>query len=60
MKHSPGLLGLSITSQQYFSLRTNQQLASSTFLSEQTNPSHQPNEQVDCRYKASYTHHILT
>jgi hypothetical protein len=35
-------LGLSATSQQYFSLKTNQQPASSTFLSEQTSTSHQP------------------
>jgi hypothetical protein len=33
---------LSATNQQYFSLRTNQQPASSTFLSEQTSTSHQP------------------
>jgi hypothetical protein len=35
-------LGLSATSQQYFSLRTNQPPASSTFLSEQISTSHQP------------------
>jgi hypothetical protein len=37
-------LSLSATSQQYFSLRTNQQPVSSTFLSEQISTSHQPNE----------------
>jgi hypothetical protein len=39
---APCSLGLSVTSQQYFSLTTNQQPASSTFLSEQTSTSHQP------------------
>jgi hypothetical protein len=43
---APCSLGLSATSQQYFSLRTNQQPASSTFLSEQISTSHQPNEQA--------------
>jgi hypothetical protein len=38
--------GLSATSQQYFSLRTNQQSVSSTFLSQQISTSHQPNEQA--------------
>jgi hypothetical protein len=38
-------LGLSAASQQYFSLRTNQQPASSTFLSEQTS---QPNRLSVC------------
>jgi hypothetical protein len=60
----PYSLGLSATSQQYFSLRTNQQPANSTFLSEQTSNqptvlfsqnkpapaiSHQPNEQTVAR-----------
>jgi hypothetical protein len=39
---SPCSLGLSATSQEYFSFRTNQQPASSTFLSKQTSTSHQP------------------
>jgi hypothetical protein len=41
-KQAPCSLGLSATSQQYFSLTTNQQPASSTLLSEQTSTSHQP------------------
>jgi hypothetical protein len=44
---SPRSFGLSATSQQYFSLRTNhQQTTSSTFLSEQISTRHQPNERV--------------
>jgi hypothetical protein len=35
-EHAPRSLGLSATSQQYFSLTTNQQPASSTLFSEQT------------------------
>jgi hypothetical protein len=38
----PCPFGLSVISQQYFSLRTNQQLASNTFLSQQISTSHQP------------------
>jgi hypothetical protein len=45
----PYWLGLSATSQQYFSLRTNQQPANSTFLSEQTSTSYQsPAKRTDC------------
>jgi hypothetical protein len=42
--------GLSATSQQYFSLRTNQQPASSTFVSEQI--SHQPNEHAAVPFRS--------
>jgi hypothetical protein len=45
-KQAPCSLGLSATSQQYFSLTTNQQPASSTILSEQISISHQPTEQA--------------
>jgi hypothetical protein len=41
-KPPPCSFGLPATSQQYFSLRTNQPSATSTFLSEQTSTSHQP------------------
>jgi hypothetical protein len=48
--YTPCSLGLSATSQQYFSLTTNQppatEPASSTLLSEQTSISHQPTEQA--------------
>jgi hypothetical protein len=43
-------LGLSATSHLYFSLRTNQQPASSTLLSEQTSTSHQPTEHAGDLY----------
>jgi hypothetical protein len=50
--HAMCSLGLSATSQQYFSLRTNQPPASSSLLSEQTSTSHQPpanrTEQAAC------------
>jgi hypothetical protein len=48
LSFAPYSLGLLATSQQYFSLRTNQPPASSTFLSEQISISHQPNEQASC------------
>jgi hypothetical protein len=38
----PCSFGLSVISQQYFSLRTNQQLAINTFISQQISTSHQP------------------
>jgi hypothetical protein len=44
-------LGLSAISQQYFSLRTNQQSATSTFLSQQISSSHQqPAKRTGCMY----------
>jgi hypothetical protein len=45
---SPCSLGLSTISQEYFSLKTNQQPANSTFLSEQTSTSHQPPAKRTC------------
>jgi hypothetical protein len=47
----PCLFGLSATSQQYFSLRTNPSPTSSTFLSEQISTNHRPPaKQTGCRF----------
>jgi hypothetical protein len=49
--HTPCLFGLSVTSQQYFSFRTNQPSATNQqYFSLRTKPpaiNHQPNEQTD-------------
>jgi hypothetical protein len=52
---APCSFGLSATSQQYFSLRTNQASATSQqyFLSEQTSTSHQPlAKRKDCKWSS--------
>jgi hypothetical protein len=54
---TPSSFSLSATSQQYFSLRTNQPPASSAFLSEQISTSHQPPaKRTGCKLQALRSH----